>query len=441
MCPKGGGITAEGGLREGLMALTDTRCRAATAEGRAVKRHFDAGGLYLEATAAGGRYWRWKYRHQGREKRLAFGTYPEVSLAAARRARDEARKLLAGGTDPGEARKAAKRHAAAAADLSFESVARRWWGDWRANKTDRHAGYMLRRLECDAFPDLGAKRVDALAAPDFSRMAKRIEARGVGELPRRVLEACGQVMRYAVAHGLCERNPVADLKPADVFKPRRKENFARIDARELPELLRKIEAYAGGPFTRLGMKLLALTFVRTGELIGARWQEFDLDRAEWRIPAERMKMREPHIVPLARQAIEVLRCLREFHGAERATGAALVFPGERDHARPMSNNTILKALERMGYKARMTGHGFRGLASTILHEHGFRHDVIELQLAHAERNKVSAAYNWATCLPDRRELMQAWADHLDALRAGADVVPLRRAARTPDLIPAQQGAA
>jgi integrase len=293
---------------------------------------------------------------------------------------------------------------------------------------------VIRRLEADVFPAIGRLPLAEVTAPRLIAMARAIEARGALSIAARCLQTSGQILRYAVAHGALERNPVADVKLSDALRPRRSENFARIDARELPELLRRIEAYRGSALTRLAMKLLALTFVRTGELIGARWQEFDLAAAEWRIPAERMKMREPHIVPLSWQTLEVLAVLREVRGAEYATGAALLFPGERDHARPMSNNTILKALAIMGYKGRMTGHGFRGLASTVLNELGWRADVIEAQLAHVEGNSVRTAYNHAQYLAERRELMQAWADHLDAIRAGAHVVPLRRArvAGTPD---------
>ena len=215
-----------------------------------------------------------------------------------------------------------------------------------------------------------------------------------------------------MAHGLIERNPAADVKPSDALKPRTKVAYARLEAKELPTLLRRIEAYNGSPVTRLAMQLMALSFVRTGELIGARWDEFDLDAAEWRLPAERMKMRTPHIVPLSTQAAEVVKTLQELRNR-----SPLLFPGERDHEKPMSNNTILKALERMGFKHRMTGHGFRGIASTVLHEHGFEHAHIELQLAHQERNKVSAAYNFATYLPQRRAMLQWWADRLDELRA------------------------
>jgi integrase len=228
-------------------------------------------------------------------------------------------------------------------------------------------------------------------------------------------------MRYAVAHGLAERNPVADVKPGDVLRARRQINYARIKVSDLPELLRRIDAYQGSPYTRLAMKLMLLTFVRTGELIGARWQEFDLERAEWKIPAERTKSRREHLVPLSRQAVEVLLTLHEIRRGD------LLFPGEREASTPMSNNTILKALERMGYKGRMTGHGFRGIASTALNEMGYRPDVIEAQLAHIEVSRVRAAYNHAQYLPERKEMMQAWADHVDALKAGANVIPLRAA--------------
>lgn len=250
-------------------------------------------------------------------------------------------------------------------------------------------------------------------------IAKRIESRGALDIAKRSLQTCGQIMRFAVAHGVIERNPSADVKPSDALKPRRKENYARLDAKEVPELLRKIEAYQGSSYTRLAMKLMAYTFVRTGELIAARWEEFDLEAGEWRIPASRMKMRLPHIVPLAPQAIEVVQALQTL-----SSGRSLLFPGERDHERPMSNNTILAALKRMGYAGRMTGHGFRGIASTILHEQGYPHHLIELQLAHQERDQVAAAYNHATHLAERRAMMKDWAAHLDKLRRGADVIAL-----------------
>jgi len=369
--------------------------------------------MYLEVTASGGKYWRLKFRYLGKEKRLALGIYPDVSLALARKARDKARETIAAGEDPAQLKREAKLTKALDAANSFEVIARQWWDHWRGPKSPRHADYVIRRLEADVFPAIGSRPVTSITAPHLLAMAKGIEARGAVDIAKRSLQTCGQVMRYAIALGFIERNPAADVKPSDALKPRKKENYARLDAREIPELLRKIEAYQGSAYTRLAIKLMALTFVRTGELIGARWSEFDLEAAEWRIPAERMKMRTQHIVPLAPQAVEIIRALETL-----ANGRELVFPGERDHEKPMSNNTILGALKRMGYAGRMTGHGFRGVASTILHELGYGHHLIELQLAHQERNSTSASYNHATYLKDRREMMIDWANYVDGLRNG-----------------------
>lgn len=412
------------------MSLTDTACRNAKClQGRAYQRFTDAGGLYLEVSQSGAKLWRWKYRYAGKEKRLALGRYPEVSLASARKERDAARERLKAGTDPSGAKREARAALMLESEAAFEKVARRWFTDWSANKAERHTGYTLRRLEDEVFPVIGARHVRDLDAPAFVRMAKGIEARGAADVARRVLQCCGQIMRYAVAHGLATRNPVADVKPGDVLKARQTVNFARIRVDELPELMRKIAAYPGSVYTRIALQMMALTFVRTNELIGARWQEFDLEAGEWRIPAERTKSRREHFVPLSRQALEVLGYLQTAHGGtDRCKGAALLFPGERDRAKPMSNNTLLKALERMGYKGRMTGHGFRGVASTALNEAGYRADVIEAQLAHVEENRVRAAYNHARYVEERRELMQFWAAYLEAVRDGRKVIPLRRRA-------------
>ena len=253
-------------------------------------------------------------------------------------------------------------------------------------------------------------------------MVQTISKRGALDIAKRALQTSGQVFRYAVAHGLTQRNPASDIKPSDVLASRKAGNYARISAKELPELLRHIDGYAGAAVTRLAMKLMALTFVRTSELIGARWAEFDLEARRWDIPASRMKMKTPHIVPLSTQAVNVLQTLQLVSG--RGT---LLFPGERDHEKSMSNNTILGALDRMGYKGRMTGHGFRGVASTLLHEMGFDHAHIELQLAHQERNEVSAAYNHATYIQQRTKMMQHWADYLDSCTTGK-VLAFERAA-------------
>ena len=404
------------------MPLTDATCKNARCpDGKARVRYADSGGLYLEALPAGGKHWRWKYRFAGKEKRLAIGTYPTVTLAQARQARDEARRKLLEGLDPVQAKFDARTAVRLRLENNFEAVARAWFEHWKGPRTPRHSEYVLRRLEADVFPALGSKPITEVTAPKLLAMAKAIESRGAVDIAKRSLQTCGQILRYAVAHGILDRSPAADVKPSDALKPRKKTNYARLDGKEVPTLLRKIDGYQGTPHTRFAMQLMALTFVRTGELIAARWGEFDLAAAEWRIPAERMKMRTPHIVPLSTQAVEVLATLTELRGM-----GDLVFPGERNHERPMSNNTILKALERMGYKGRITGHGFRGIASTMLHELGFRHDVIELQLAHQERDSVSAAYNHATYLKERRAMMQAWADHLAKLRQGAKVLTFTR---------------
>lgn len=400
------------------MALTDTVIRKARAK-HTVYRLTDGGGLYLQITLAGGRLWRWKYRFDGREKLMSFGSYPDVSLSLARERHVEARKLLASGTDPMAERKAEK----AAAENSFQSIARAWWEHWQDGKNLRHAVQVKRRMEADILPYLGARPIASIEAPELVAMTKAIERRGARDIAKRALETTGQIFRYAIAHGYARRNPASEIRPGDILKSTRKVNYARVDARELPNLLRSIEVYQGTHVTRLALKLMALTFVRTSELIGARWAEFDLEACRWDIPAERMKMRTPHIVPLARQVLDVLDTLRTLTGQSE-----WLFPGDRNARKSMSNNTILKALERMGYKGRMTGHGFRGLASTVLHEQGFNHEHIELQLAHAPRNAVSAAYNHALYLEPRAKMMQEWADYLEQTQRGGKVLPFRGSA-------------
>lgn len=405
------------------MPLTDLACKKATCpEDKARERYSDSGGLYLEVLPAGGKYWRWKYRFATKEKRLFLGTYPDVSLAQARLDRDKARATLKDGHDPAQLKKDAKLARRLAVGTTFESVARSWFEHWKGPRSPRHAEYVLRRLEMDVFPAFGAKPVGDITAPQVLAMAKKVESRGAVDLAKRAFQVCGQVFRYAIAHGLCERNPCADVRPSDALKPRKKENFARLDEKDVPELLRKIEAYQGTPLTRLAMQLMALTFVRTTELIQARWEEIDMEAALWRIPAERMKMRRPHIVPLSRQAIEILKVLHELRGRN-----GWLFRGERDHEKPMSNNTILVALKRMGYAGEMTGHGFRGIASTILRENDFLRDHVEMQLAHQYQTDVEAAYNAAKYLKQRIQMMQWYADHLDQLRRGAKVLPFKAA--------------
>jgi integrase len=394
------------------MKLSEVAVRKAKAKAKPVKLT-DGLGLYLLVTPAGSKLWRWKYRHDGKEKLMALGAYPDVSLAQARQKVLSARSLHASGADPMEVRRTEKLERQHALENSFETVARKWWAQWKAGRSDSHADYVLRRLEADVFPAIGRRPVGDVQAPDLVRVVKAVAGRGAEDVAKRVLQTTGQVFRYAIAHGLCQRNPASEIRPADIFPSRRKKNYARVPASELPQLLRRIDAYHGAATTRLAMKLMALTFVRTKELIGARWSEFDLDKRRWDVPSSRMKMKTPHIVPLSDQAVEVLKTLHVLTGHSE-----LLFPGERDHEVPMSNNTILGALKRMGYQGRMTGHGFRGIASTVLHEHGFEHAHIELQLAHQQRNAVSAAYNHATHLGERTSMMQAWADYLDKCRSG-----------------------
>ncbi len=399
--------------------LTDTRIKTAKPLAKLYKLT-DERGLHLSVYPNGSKLWQMRYRIEGKERTASLGKYPEVSLAEARDKRDQMRKLIANDIDPVQSQKAAKEAKKLAQTNSFEAVARTWFEGWKTARSPRHAEYVIRRLEADVFPVIGSQPVSEIQAPELVKMMKAIQHRGALDIAKRCYQMTGQVFRYAIAHGIAERNPAGDIKPSDILPSRLKTNYARVDAKELPSLLRAIEAYQGTPVTRLAIKLLALTFVRTSELIGARWNEFDLQAGQWRIPAERMKMRTEHIVPLSLQAIQILQILHGITGHSK-----LLFPGERNHSKSISNNTILKALERMNYKGRMTGHGFRGLASTILHEQGFDHAHIELQLAHQERNAVSAAYNHATYLKQRGKMMQWWGDYLEHLLRG-NVTKIRK---------------
>lgn len=388
------------------MTLTVTEISKAKPAEKPLKLS-DGKGLYLLVSTTGAKLWRWKYRVDGKEKLMTLGTYPDMSLASARMRHEDMRRLLLNGTDPMAQRKSDRHARKLAADNSFATAAKLWWDSWKCARSQNHVDSTWRRLTSDVFPAIGTRPVSQIEAPELVRMVKDIEERGAVDIAKRALQTTGQIFRYAIAHGMASRNPAADIKPGDILASRKRENYARLDAKELPDLLRKIEVYQGSPTTRMAIKLMAMTFVRTKELIGARWEEFDLEAARWDVPAERMKMKTPHIVPLSTQAIEVLRALKHLTGNRE-----LLFPGERSPKRSMSNNTILKALERMGYKHRMTGHGFRGIASTVLHEQGFDHQHIEIQLAHQKRDSVSASYNHATYLNQRASMMQAWSDYL-----------------------------
>jgi integrase len=384
-------------------------------------RLFDGGGLYLEISPAGGKLWRLKYRFNGKEKRLALGIYPDVSLARAREKRHEARTLLADGNDPSENRKAQKAARADRAANSFEVVAREWFAKFKPNWVEAHSDKVIRRLERDMFPWIGGKPVADVGAPDLLACLRRIENRGTVETAHRALQSCGQIFRYAVATGRAARDPTGDLRGA--LSTVKGTHLASItEPTAVGGLLRACDGYQGSFVTKCALRLAPLVFVRPGELRNAEWTEIDLERAEWNIPAERMKMREPHLVPLSTQAVAILQELNAVTGGRR-----YVFPGARTNGRPMSDNAILAALRRMGFaKDEMSGHGFRAMARTILDEIlGVRPDFIEHQLAHAVRDPNGRAYNRTAHLAERRKMMQQWADYLDKLKAGADVIPLR----------------
>lgn len=391
------------------MSLTDAAVRNAKAKDKPYKLT-DGGGLFLWVQPSGGKWWRYKYRFAGKEKLLALGSYPDVSLAEARERHIQARKVLSSGKDPGEVKKEAKRLALLKSVTTFEAVAREWCESRKHKWVTSYGEAMMTRLETHVFPRLGQRAISDITAPELLAVLRIVEGTGALDLAQRLLQASGQVFRYAIATGRAERNPAADLRGA--LKPPVRKHQAHLKADELPEYLQKLEAYDGSLQTKLALKFLLLTFVRTSELRGAEWKEIHFEDAVWHIPAERMKMRDPHIVPLSRQAIAVLKELQQLTGQWR-----FVFPNQHKPSGCMSENTMLYGLYRMGYHSKATGHGFRSTASTILNEHGFAPDVIERQLAHAERNQVRAAYNHAQYLPERRKMMQWWADFLDRMAA------------------------
>jgi len=401
-----------------MAILSDTRIRAAKPMERPYKL-FDERGLYLLVTPTGNRLWRLRYRMGALEKLLALGAYPDVPLKRAREKRDEARKLVADGIDPNAKRKAER----SAQAETFEAVANEWIELHKKSLAPETILILGTRLRSFLYPYIGSRPVADIRAQELLAVLRRIEARGRHETAHRVRALAGRVLRYAVATGRAPHDVAADLK--DALAPVKSKNFASVtDPRRVGELMRAIHGYGGHPVTALALKLAPLVFVRPGELRAAEWSEFDLENADWRIPAARMKMREPHVVPLSRQALAILRELQPL-----ARGGRYLFPSLRTRDRPMSDNTINAALRRLGYTSEeQTGHGFRSMASTLLNEQGFPPDVIELQLAHAERSKVRAAYNKAQRLPERRKMMQAWADYLEGLGAGGVVTPIRRRA-------------
>ena len=399
------------------MKLTDAKLRALKPTGKTQKIS-DGGGLYIHLSPAGGKLWRLFYRFSGKQKTLALGKYPDVSLVEARKRRDEARELLGQGIDPGEKKKEGKA-AAVAAELAkamtYEVVAREWFAKYSQGWTESNRTKILARQENDVFPFLGSLSIGEITAPEVLAVARRIEERGAVDTAHRAMQDCSRIFRYAVATGRGERDPVADLKGA--LSPARSTSYASIkEPKAIGALLRDIDAYSGNLIVRAALRLAPYVFVRPGELRRAEWAEFNLEAAEWRIPAEKMKMRVVHIVPLARQVAEILHDLMQYTGSGR-----YLFPSMRANSAPISDMTLLAGLRRLGYgKEEMTMHGFRSMASTLLNELGYNSDWIERQLAHGERNSVRAAYNYAEYLPERRRMMQEWADYLDSLRGQSD---------------------
>lgn len=395
------------------MPLTEIACRNAKPREKQYKLA-DANGLYLLVHPNGSKYWRWKYRFLGKEKLLAFGVYPEIPLADAREQREQARKALRLGSDPSAAKKQLRLVAHVKAGNTFEAVAREWHrakcADWIAD----HAARILRSLEADVFPHIGSRPIAEITAPEILAVVRLVEKRDALDIAGRVLQRISAVIRYGIVTGRADRNPALDLRGA-LTSPEIT-NRRSLPIADMPDFLRGLSKYRGGDLTRLAMRFHILTFQRPGELRGALWSEIDTEAALWRIPAERMKMKLDQVVPLSRQAIGVIEELRAISGARPH-----IFPNQHTPKKVMSENTLGRCIELLGYRDKATAHGFRTTASTWLNEAGYPSDWIERQLAHVPQNKVRAAYNRAQWLDQRRTMMQTWADALDAMEAGGNV--------------------
>jgi integrase len=421
--------------------LTDMKVRSAKPKEKDY-RLTDGHGLHLFVKMNGSKLWRWRYEFAGKEKLMSFGQYPDVTLTAARTAQEDARKLLESGIDPMEAKKKLAEEERKTAEEEeanlkaeslrpFHQLAWDWFEWWKVGKDERYVGFVKKRMEDDILPALGNPEITEITPAQVADTVLAIEARGAEDVARRALQTIDQIYRWGITRGRVLHNPAGAFRPKDILKKTQHENFKRIDLRELPTLLREIHCYDGSPVTRLALKLMSLVFLRTSEMIEGEWSEVNWKDTRWDIPKERMKgCKRPHIVPLSRQAITVLRDLQNYKQGD----GKWMFPGERGNAF-MSNNTILKALERMGYKGKMTGHGFRGVASTFLHENGYVSEHIELQLAHGPDNDVKAAYNYAKYLVPRRKMMQEWADHLDKMLAAELKIPTQPEQESAELVP------
>ncbi|MBB1582566.1 integrase arm-type DNA-binding domain-containing protein [Serratia sp. OS31] len=389
------------------MPLTDVKVRTAKPQDKPYKLT-DGGGLYLLVNTNGSRYWRMKYRVIGREKLLSIGVYPDISLAVARQKRDEARRALAQGNDPGAIKKAEKQAKKIAAENTFEAIAREWHKAKADRWSLRYRDEIIDTFEKDIFPYIGLRPIAEIKPLELLETLKRMEKRGALEKMRKVRQRCGEVFRYAIITGRAEYNPAPDL--AGALAVHKKQHLPFLTAQELPDFLQDLAGYTGSIITKTATYLIMYTGVRTQELRFARWQDIDLDKAMWEVPAEHMKMRRPHKVPLSRQVISLLKQLQPITGHY-----PLVFIGRNDQRKPISKESINQVIELLGYKGRLTGHGFRHTMSTILHEQGYDSAWVEMQLAHVDRNAIRGAYNHAQYLDGRREMMQWYADFLQGL--------------------------
>ncbi|QIF95941.1 tyrosine-type recombinase/integrase [Proteus vulgaris] len=389
------------------MTLTARQVETAKPKEKSYKL-FDGGGLYLEVTAKGSRYWRMKYRFGGKEKRLAFGVFPIVTLAEAREMRNQAKKTLAAGGDPGEIKKEEKAIQKLNTGNTFEAIAR----EWHKSKADRwslrYRDEIIDTFEKDIFPYIGKRPIAEIKPLELLETLRKMEKRGALEKMRKVRQRCGEVYRYAIITGRAEYNPAPDL--ASALTPPKKQHFPFLTAEELPYFLKDLAGYTGSMITKTATKIILLTAVRTQELRFARWQDIDLEKGVWEIPAEVMKMKRPHVVPLSKQVIELFNSLKPLSGHYE-----LVFIGRNDHRKPISKESVNQVIELLGYKGRLTGHGFRHTMSTILHEKGFNSAWIETQLAHIDKNAIRGTYNHAQYMDGRREMMQWYADYMDEL--------------------------
>ena len=387
------------------MKLTDKKIKALSPKNKQYKES-DGRGMYLLVHPNGSKYWKLKYRINGKEKTLSFGLYPEISLSEAREATNEAKKKIKEGIDPSQEKQLQKLLAESNSKDDLKSIAIEWHDNKKAQWTERHGTDVLRRIEADIFPILGKRPIKEITAPELLAVIRLVEKRGAIDIAKRLLQTTGQIFRYAVSIGKVDRDITQDLRGA--LKTRKKENYLYLKEEELPEFLQKLESYDGEFQTKLGLKLLILTMVRTIELRGAKWSEINFDEKIWKIPSERMKMRREHWIPLSRQAVELFKELKNVTG-----NFEFVFPNRNKPRSYMSNNTLLYALYRLGYHSRATVHGFRATASTILNEKGYNSDYIETQLAHSDNNGSRASYNHAQYLEPRREMLQWWADCLE----------------------------